>query len=114
MLEDDANPPDFLIGISGEARLMAGEESYPEERLPDRLPRFSEPKDNRVGGVTLVAGSSLSSGTTGVDVDISMEEEKEFFANKRCGPCKPVDPHIDEIASPIGKNLFPGMNELPL
>ena len=83
MLEDEIGPPVTLIGISGEIRLRDGGISHPDEFVSDNMPSCSFPKDNRVGGVTLVAGSSLSSGTTGVDVDISLDDENEFFANKR-------------------------------
>ena len=83
MLEDENGPPVTLIGISGEIRLWVEGLSHPVEIVSDNMPSCSFPKDNRVGGVTLVAGSSLSSGTTGVDVDISIDDENEFFANNR-------------------------------
>ena len=84
--DDDTDPPTPLIGISGEVRLVAGGESHSEGILSDKIPRLSLPKDNLVGGAIFVGGNSLSSGTTGVALDMSMDEEKEFFANKRWGP----------------------------
>ena len=89
---------------------MTGAESNPDVMPPDGTPKCSPPKDNRVGGVAFVGGSSLSSGTTGVRVDTSVDEENEFLANKRWGPWDPVD----EIAPPNGRNLLPVKKTFPL
>ena len=82
-MEDEEDDPDSLMGRSGDTRLMTGAESNPDVMPPDGTPKCSLPKDNRVGGVAFVGGSSLSSGTTGVRVDTSVDEENEFLANKR-------------------------------
>ena len=111
-LDDETDPPTPLMGISGEIRLVDWWDSHSEGILSDNIPRLSLPKDNRVGGAILVGGNSLSSGTTGVELDMSMDEENEFFANKRWGPCPPAVPQIVEIAPPIGRNLLPVINGL--
>ena len=82
-LDEDTDAPTPLMPISGDIRLVADGESHSEGILSDNIPRLSLPKDNLVGGAILVGGNSLSSGTTGVALDMSMDEENEFFANRR-------------------------------
>ena len=82
-LDEDTDAPTPLMPISGDIRLVAGGESHSEGILSDNIPRLSLPKDNLVGGAILVGGNSLSSGTTGVALDMSMDEENEFFAKRR-------------------------------
>ena len=96
-------------GVSGDTLLIAGAESDPDDTPPDNTPMLSVPNDNLVWGVANVAGSSLSSGTTGVDVDISVADEKEFFTNKRWCPWDTLLPPIEELGPPIGKYLPPNL-----